>query len=541
MQGPIQAGLPAHVESAARIPIVSIVIPAFNVVPYLDACLASVIREVDAARALARADFEIIVVDDLSTDATAERARELLRERQDAHVVTHERNRGPAAARNTGVDASRGDYILFLDSDNTLLEGALPRIVTALFEHVDADVIILGMDMIDVHGKRTGVFYGEHVPADPLGRLRGDPFLLFERNIMDTFCLIRASAARAARYDESLSQVSDWDFWVRAHYEHRFGFAMLEDSVGGYRIRPGQLTQVNAAQPRTCAREMLRIFGKALAMAIRLDLPLPAIQRLLASVQSAGATYCQLSAAAAPAAQPAREQPGQPAPTPATDLATVELDYGGRKTQFALRRNSAGDKERIAKILQGNGYSLGHWAQGRRFLDHYAANVASRPGLIIDAGAHIGASTVYFLESLPNSFVCALEPEITQFKILDFNTRAYRNKTNLHAAIAAVDAEEHPGSVAVRVPAISVPSVLRVAAAAAPMIFKCDIEGGEDDLFSADPAWMQLFPVIIVALHDRVLPRPGAAPAFIQAAARHDFDFVHRAENVFLFNRRLLA
>jgi glycosyltransferase involved in cell wall biosynthesis len=293
MQVAVQSGLTSNRESTERVPLISIVIPAYNVAPYLEACLTSALREVDAARALGKADFEVVVVDDCSSDATGALARDLLGGRKDARVAAHEKNRGPAAARNTGVDVSRGDYILFLDSDNTLLEDALPCVVNALFEHVNADVMILGMDMIDVHGMRTGAFYGGYVPADPLDRLRNDPFLLFETNIMDTFCVVRASIARSARYDESLSQVSDWDFWIRLHYEHGSRFAMLERPVGGYRVRPGQLTEVNAAQPKECAREMLRIFGKALAMAIRLDLPVPAVQRLIASVQRAGATYCQ--------------------------------------------------------------------------------------------------------------------------------------------------------------------------------------------------------------------------------------------------------
>lgn len=272
-------------------PLISIVIPAFNVADYFGACLTSVLREVDGARALAQANFEIIVVDDGSEDGTAALARELLGDRPDARLTIHPGNRGPAAARNTGIDASRGDYILFVDGDNTLLEGALPRIVRALLEHVDADAIVLGMDMMDVTGERTGRFYGTRAPADPLGRLRSQPFLMLDVPLIDTFCIIRASAARLTRFDECLRQVEDWDFWMRFHYEHQCRFAMLEDSVGSYRVRPGQRTREHILHNMDFGRAILRIYAKALAIAASLQVPAPVLQRLLRNVRNAGSTY----------------------------------------------------------------------------------------------------------------------------------------------------------------------------------------------------------------------------------------------------------
>lgn len=561
MHGPVPARRAASVESTELIPFISIVIPAFNVALYLEACLTSVLREVDAARALGKAKFEIIVVDDCSVDGTVALAQDLLGERKDARVITHAANRGPGGARNTGIDAGRGDYFLFLDSDNTLLQGALSRIVDVLREHADTDVIILGMDLIDEHGQRKGRFYGDRVRANPIALLQSDPFLLIEGNVIDNFSVIRASAARLARYDESTRGLTDWDLWLRLRYEHECSFVMLETPVGTYRIRAGQLTQEETPQMKSHARTTLQIHAKALAMALRLELPAAAVQRLLTSVQSAGSFYLQPAAPAAPVAQPS---PGQApavhsAPPAAASLATVQLNIGAKTLPFAFRPDSVGDKGVIVRTFENEDYKLTHWAQGRRFLEYYAANVASKPGLIIDAGANIGAAAVYFLEVFRNSFVCAIEPEVGNFRILEFNTRAYKNKTNLHAAVAAVDGErylEEPGSsdcgvrmsakpaaggVAVKVPGVSVPSVLKAAAAGVPMIFKCDIEGGEGDVFAGDPGWMRLFPVIIVALHDGMLPFSGTSRSFIRAVTQHDFDLIHQDENIFLFNRQLLA
>ena len=100
-------------------PLISIVIPLYN-------------RELEIVRALASctrqefADFEIIVVDDASTDRSADVVNALADPR--ITLVRHARNRGPCPARNTGVAHATGEWILLLDSDDELLPGALARI-----------------------------------------------------------------------------------------------------------------------------------------------------------------------------------------------------------------------------------------------------------------------------------------------------------------------------------------------------------------------------------------------------------------------------
>lgn len=543
----------------AQLPLISIIIPAFNVARYLEACLHSVFREIDAARPLARADFEVIVVDDCSSDATPELARRLLEARQDARIATHAANRGLAAARNTGIDSSRGDYLLFLDSDNTLLQGALPRILDAMHANVDADVLILGMDLIDVGGARVGVFYGDRAPPDPLGFLEKHPFRLLGGNLMDNFAVIRASTARMARYDDSLRRLEDWDLWMRLRYEHKCKFAMLNDPVGGYRIRPGQLTEEHHAQNKSFVATTLQIHAKSLAMATRLDLPAPVVQNLLAFLQNAGVAYLRIQGVAQ-AADPARAQQPAPSSRPApVELATTQLSFGDRKIPFAFRAGSVADRTVISRVYQSDDFNLATSAEGRRFLTYYITHIGKRPGLIIDAGATIGAAAVYFLELFKDSLTYAIEPDSENFEILNLNTRAYRNRTTRHAAVSAADGElyrEDPASSAwrfratteasandpgIRIPAISVPSLLREAGAAVPMIFTCSIQTHDDSLFSADTAWMRSFPVVIMQLHDQTLPLPESSASLARAIADADFEPVHKGKNLFLFNRRLLA
>src|SRR5262249_25551378 len=91
-------------------PAVSIIVPCFNGGRFLDALMASLGRQTFR-------DFEIIIVDDGSTDEETPRKLASLRDR--ARVI-HQDNRGPSAARNTGARAAHGDTLFMLDCDDTI-------------------------------------------------------------------------------------------------------------------------------------------------------------------------------------------------------------------------------------------------------------------------------------------------------------------------------------------------------------------------------------------------------------------------------------
>ena len=98
----------------------SIIIPAYNAEVYLPQCLDSILAQEHQG-------CEVIVVDDGSTDGTA-----ALLERYPDVKVVHQENRGMSTARNRGLDEARGEYILFVDSDDLLTAGALETLVAEL-------------------------------------------------------------------------------------------------------------------------------------------------------------------------------------------------------------------------------------------------------------------------------------------------------------------------------------------------------------------------------------------------------------------------
>jgi len=114
---------------------ISIIIPAYNVAGYIEICLESVLAQTYT-------DFEVIVVDDGSTDATGDIADSYAR--SDSRVKTiHQPNGGVSAARNAGIEAASGEFFLFFDGDDFVERRACEELVSAIREK-EADVLIYG-------------------------------------------------------------------------------------------------------------------------------------------------------------------------------------------------------------------------------------------------------------------------------------------------------------------------------------------------------------------------------------------------------------
>jgi glycosyltransferase involved in cell wall biosynthesis len=184
---------------------VSVVIPAFNRVDDIGRALDSVLAQTFQ-------DFEIVVVDDGSTDGSAA----FVESRGSAKVrlIRLPDNRGAAAARNTGVAAAAGRYVAFLDSDDTWEPVKLALQVTAL-ERAAAPFLACSTDFYLWHeGRRTLVRTGL-TPA----RFRKD--ILFGCSISpgSTLMVARDAFAQVGPFNESLRRLEDWD-WLLRYVEH---------------------------------------------------------------------------------------------------------------------------------------------------------------------------------------------------------------------------------------------------------------------------------------------------------------------------------
>ncbi|WP_326740744.1 glycosyltransferase family 2 protein [Streptomyces sp. NBC_01022] len=139
----------------------SVIVPFYNVQTYAPDTLRSLLAN-------AREDFEFILVDDCSTDGTADILHRAQEDIPGVVVLRHEQNGGLATARNTGLDAARGEYIAFLDGDDWLAPGYYAELV-ARAESLDCDFV--RTDHVQANGRERTVQRAPHglrdVPLDP--------------------------------------------------------------------------------------------------------------------------------------------------------------------------------------------------------------------------------------------------------------------------------------------------------------------------------------------------------------------------------------
>lgn len=128
-------------------PNISIIIPAYNVAAYLDACLESVL-----AQEFLNEQYEVIVVDDGSTDDTSIIADSWSKRMPNIKVV-HQPNQGLSMARNNGLQQAQGQYVLFLDADDTLRPRSLTRPLSLAMRN-ELDVLRFQYGVYDESGKK---------------------------------------------------------------------------------------------------------------------------------------------------------------------------------------------------------------------------------------------------------------------------------------------------------------------------------------------------------------------------------------------------
>ena len=163
--------------------------------------------------------------------------------------------------------------------------------------------------------------------------------------------------------------------------------------------------------------------------------------------------------------------------------------------------------------------------------------------IIVDAGANIGAASLYFLTRFPEAHVVAVEPDPGNAAVLKENLGGRPNAVVLEAAIGAERghvALQSPGSSwAVRtersdsgVPMVTVEDAYEASAGDTPFIVKVDIEGFEEDLFAANTGWIEKAFAVFIEPHDWMIPERHTSSSFQQAMARLPFKIYIRGENL---------
>jgi FkbM family methyltransferase len=191
--------------------------------------------------------------------------------------------------------------------------------------------------------------------------------------------------------------------------------------------------------------------------------------------------------------------------------------------------------------------------QAQRVSDAYKKMLADgNQPVIVDCGGHIGLSSVWFASRYPAAELYCIEPDKSNFSLLQQNTAAYPNVTCLNGGVWNKPCHLEilnplSGSASFRLQETSntdsssvlrgytVPEVLQRAEKNRLFLVKMDIEGGEAQVFQESAEWLKRTAVLIIELHDWLMPGQGTSKNFFKRLAENNFDVVLRGENLLLF------
>ncbi|RKR06951.1 glycosyl transferase family 2 [Kushneria sinocarnis] len=186
-------------------PTVTVLMPAYNRADVIPWAIDSVLRQT-------LDDFELLIVDDASTDSTASVVEGYTDPR--IRLIRQTGNQGPARTRNHGLELARGRYIAILDSDDQAVPSRLARQVAFLEQHPDIGEVGGWIRAIDATGRRGRL---KRMPTDSR-RIRAQ--MPWRCGIAHTTVMIRTELARQLRYDEAFELSQDIDLHVRLLASH---------------------------------------------------------------------------------------------------------------------------------------------------------------------------------------------------------------------------------------------------------------------------------------------------------------------------------
>ncbi len=221
-----------------NIPFFSVVIPLYNKEKYITNAINSILNQ-DFN------DFEIIIVNDGSTDNSLEQIKSLLSDK--VRLIEHDKNKGLSAARNTGIKSSKANYITFLDADDTWLPNYLKTIKNLIDTFIEARIYATNMQY--VYPKKTIAIDNKLInyPANYKGYID-----FFEENLkqglycINSVCYHKSVFEKVGYFDEKITFSEEIDFYIRTHLKFKFAYDTTVCS-NYYMDIQNQLSQSNIA------------------------------------------------------------------------------------------------------------------------------------------------------------------------------------------------------------------------------------------------------------------------------------------------------
>jgi glycosyltransferase involved in cell wall biosynthesis len=202
-------------------------VPAYNQAHYLGESIQSVLDQTYQ-------DFEIVVVDDGSTDNTHQVAEGF----DDPRIrYIYQENGGLSAARNTGIRHTTGCFLTFLDADDLLLPGNLASLATALETEPETGFVAGQTVLFDDRDRRLRTDAHPSKPLDDSSQL-----LLGNRFAVGSMMVRRSWLEKVEPFDETLRACEDWDLWLRLA-KAGCSMKLIKEPVFLYRVHSEQMTR----------------------------------------------------------------------------------------------------------------------------------------------------------------------------------------------------------------------------------------------------------------------------------------------------------
>ncbi|HYD23648.1 MAG TPA: FkbM family methyltransferase [Croceibacterium sp.] len=208
-----------------------------------------------------------------------------------------------------------------------------------------------------------------------------------------------------------------------------------------------------------------------------------------------------------------------------------------------VARRGMSDFETFRQVFRNRDYDLDA-AYERRVMDRYRAIVAAgQCPVIVDAGANVGAATLWLARKYPEARLLAVEPEPDNARILRENVGGLRRVTIVEAAIGSAGGfvsvtGDHSGWAArtersaAGVAVVTIPDLVASVPGGTLFAVKVDIEGFEDDLFAAETGWLDALEVLWVEPHDWLFPDRRTSGNLQREMGRREFALLIRGENL---------
>lgn len=243
-------------------PKISVIIPVYNAEATLQRCVDSVLSQTFT-------DFECLLIDDGSKDKSGEICDEYAA--KDSRIISfHQENKGPSAARNCGLTLAKGDYVVFQDSDDFLLDtSAYLQLITYVVQN-HLDILRFDYSVVDKDGNIV-----RQTPLENKVHLYGEVFspavLVKEAFCGEWFtvlCLIKQSIIGNVRFNLLLTFLEDMDFYARLLASDNLKCGYMPEYFYAYRQVDNSLSRSDSDSNFECSFALCDVFAELADIAV---------------------------------------------------------------------------------------------------------------------------------------------------------------------------------------------------------------------------------------------------------------------------------